>query len=216
MAVIDGIEADQRREQPPVRLGDAGTEEIAAARKPLLQPGEAVEQRGDGLLVGRLRGGETASVDAVVDGLVDAGVEGVDLLAQGFGIIVARPRPDAVEGVAQHADDLGRFVADDGLARLVPQHRHGHPPAVVGLCPAIELVEKAVAVEAVAGGTGAALEGPAAIAHVPVHHRHPDHVLEPLEAAEDEGAMGPGAGQRDVEMVAAGLGREPALAARAG
>ena len=46
--------------------------------------------------------------------------------------------------------------------------------------------------------------------------RHGDDVLQALELAEDDGAVRPGAGERDIEMIAAGLGGKAALALGAG
>src|SRR5690606_25957241 len=38
-----------------------------------------------------------------------------------------------------------------------------------------------------------------------------DHLLQPLEYPEDQGAVGPGAGQRYIQMIAPGLGPEAIL-----
>src|SRR5690606_23532856 len=57
-------------------------------------------------------------------------------------------------------------------------------------------------------------EGPAVLAHEMMHDRYRDQVVELLQLAEDERAVRPGTGQRDVEMVAPGLGLEAAFAAR--
>src|SRR5262249_1482510 len=57
-----------------------------------------------------------------------------------------------------------------------------------------------------------AAEGPAAIALDRLHHRQRDHVRELLETTEDDGAMRPRAGERDVEMIAVALRRKAAVA----
>src|SRR5690554_3615625 len=54
-------------------------------------------------------------------------------------------------------------------------------------------------------------EGPAVLGHQRVDHRHRDHLLQALEYPEDQGTMGPGAGQRYVQMIASGLGPEAIL-----
>src|SRR5690606_2606796 len=77
--VVHGVEADERREEPPVGLGDRVARQPAAPCEPLLEPVERLEQRHDGLLVRLLRGGEAGAVHAVVHGLVDARVERIDL-----------------------------------------------------------------------------------------------------------------------------------------
>ena len=43
-----------------------------------------------------------------------------------------------------------------------------------------------------------------------------DHVFELFQLAEDQRAMRPGAGERNVEVIAAGFGRKTTLAGRAG
>ena len=46
-----------------------------------------------------------------------------------------------------------------------------------------------------------------------MHHRNPDAVLQAFQGADDEGAMGPGAGVGHIEMVAPGGSWETALTA---
>src|SRR6266851_6525845 len=58
--------------------------------------------------------------------------------------------------------------------------------------------------------TGRVFESPAVLAHMPVNDREADHGLQPLQLAEDQGAMRPGTGERDIEMVASRLGGKAA------
>ena len=67
-----------------------------------------------------LRGRETRSVDAVVEVLVNQRIDAVDLFAHRRRIIVRAYVGESAEGVVEHANDLGRFVVDDGAALLVP------------------------------------------------------------------------------------------------
>src|SRR5690606_21539151 len=67
MAVIDRVEAHERREQPPVRLGDPRAREVAAGPEPIVEFVERVEQRDGGLLVRLLRRREARFVNAVID-----------------------------------------------------------------------------------------------------------------------------------------------------
>ena len=60
------------------------------------------------------------------------------------------------------------------------------------------------------------VELPALREHVRLDDRDADRLGQLLQPAEDQRAVRPGAGERDVEMVAAGLGLEAALAGRAG
>ncbi len=106
------------------------------------------------------------------------------------------------------------LVVDDGRALLVPQHRHGGAPAVARIGQRVELVEVGDAVDRVRHHALARRERPSVLRHQPVRHRQADHALQPLEAAEDERAVGPRAGERHVEVIAAGLGLEAALARR--
>ncbi len=59
-------------------------------------------------------------------------------------------------------------------------------------------------------------EGPSVIAHERIDHRHRDRVVELLQPAHDERAMGPRAGERYVQVIAPAFGLEAALAARPG
>ena len=93
-----------------------------------------------------------------------------------------------------------------GLA--VPQHgdadagrRSRNSVLLVGLGEVVEAVDPV--------GVAVAGERPAAIVAVGVQVGDADAVLEALEPVGDDGAMRPGAGQRDVEVIAPGLGREP-------
>ena len=221
VADVDGIEAHQSGEQSPVGLGDLRTDQIALAGEALLHLIQRIEQAPEGPLVGRLTGGEAGAVDAVVDVAIDESVDLVDLLAQGRRVVVGTAGVTAVEGAVEHADDLRGLVVDDGLSLLVPQHRHSDDAGVVGLGPGVDLVHEVETIGTVIAGalerlTTGAGELPARIAHVRVHHRQGNHVLQPLQPAEDQGAMGPGAGVGNVQVITPGLGLEATLATGAG
>ena len=110
------------------------------------------------------------------------------------------------------------MISEDSLltivrSLLVPQHRHGHPAGIARIGRGIELVQVAAAVERVAGGARRRLERPAVLApSASATTETRDDVLQPLQRAEDQRAVRPWAGQRDVEMIAARLGLEAALA----
>ena len=82
VADIDRIEAHQRREQPPVRLGLLRAHEVTVAAKLRLEIVECREQLKERFFVGRLRGREAGTVDAVVHALVDPLVDAIDVGAQ--------------------------------------------------------------------------------------------------------------------------------------
>ena len=72
---IDRVEADERREQPPVGLGDAVADQIALAGQPLFELVERGEKLPERLLIGFLRRREAGAIDAVVDRRVDQRVD---------------------------------------------------------------------------------------------------------------------------------------------
>ena len=206
VVVVDRVEAHQGGEGAPVGLGDARAGQVALPGQTRLQFVEGGEEGVEGFLVGSLAGGEAGLVDAVVDGVVDGLVDGVDGGAQFARIVVLAA---GAEFAVEHADDLGGFVVDDGLALLVPQRRHRHPARVAGVGLGVDLVEAGKPVDDIRDAPGRLGEHPALVAHQGVDHRQPDRVLEPLEGTHDHGAVGPRARQRHVKVVAPGLGLEP-------
>ena len=72
----------------------------------------------------------------------------------------------------------------------------------------------ACAVDRVVYDAVAALEGPAMLGHVPMDDGDGDHFLQPFQRAEDQRPMRPGAGEGDIEMIAARFGLKAGLAAR--
>jgi hypothetical protein len=64
----------------------------------------------------------------------------------------------------------------------------------------------------VLGATVAIPEFPTVFAHVRVDDGKRNRVFEALELAEDQCPVCPGAGQRNIKMIATGLGREAAVA----
>lgn len=108
VAVIDGVEAHQGREEGPIRLGNALPAEVASFGENSFPAVESVKELGNGLVVGVLRSDEARLVDAVVDGLVEFLQRPVHLLAQVFGAeIHLRLRAGhRVKLVVEHADDV--------------------------------------------------------------------------------------------------------------
>src|SRR6185437_9864919 len=78
----------------------------------------------------------------------------------------------------------------------------------------IEFAELACAEDRIGNDARAGIEGPAAFDEEPVDDRERDHALETFQPAEDQGAMRPRAGERDDEVIAAGLRPEAANPAR--
>ncbi len=90
-------------------------------------------------------------------------------------------------------------------------------PEYFGIGGDIDVVQERLrAVDRVRHDAGAGLEGPAvARPSCQFTTESADHALEPFQLAEDQRAMRPGTGVGDVEVIAAGLRLEAALAARA-
>lgn len=108
------------------------------------------------------------------------------------------------------------FVGDDGFALLVPQHRNGDAAGIFKIGFRIDLVEIIGAVECVAGRAILLQESPAVLTHEMMDDGYGDHVFQLLQFAKDQRPVRPGASQRDVEMIAAGLRLETVTAAWAG
>ena len=58
---------------------------------------------------------------------------------------------------------------------------------------------------------GAGIEHPAVLAHMIMDHINADCVLKPLQCAENERAVSPGAGERNIEVIAASFRLEPGI-----
>src|SRR3546814_16181915 len=114
---------------------------------------------------------------------------GVDTAAQVLRIEVEAGAGDGIESRVEHADDLRRLVADDGTAQLVPQHRHGDAPAVVGLCRGIDLVQLRGDVHAVGNRSRSGFEGPDFAAPVPMHYGDREEHLQAHLLRENYGAV---------------------------
>ena len=177
VTVVDRVEADQGGEQAPVCLGQVLAGQVALPAQALFKPVQLAEQVVVGFFVGVLGGREAGPVHAVVHPWVDARVERVDLAMQGLGIQVEGRAGQAIEGAVEHAQDVRRFVADDALLTLVPEHRYRHPAGVVRIVLPVALVEKLQIIQGIAARAGLGVEGPAVLAHQPAHHRNLNDVL---------------------------------------
>ncbi|CAM5550473.1 hypothetical protein SVIOM342S_06727 [Streptomyces violaceorubidus] len=157
VAVVDGVEADQGREQPDLRLRDRVPDQVALPLQPgrqLLQASEHTRARG---LVLLLAGGEARPVHAVVDVLVDPGHHLVDLVAQGPRIQVGCARPVQGGPLRREVEgDLLVVVGDEGPAGHVHHRGHAPPARVAGLPPVVGLAEVADAEDRVAAVPGPA------------------------------------------------------------
>ena len=113
---------------------------------------------------------------------------------------------ERVEGGPEHAEDLAGLVAHDLPRLLVPEHRHGQAFVEVRIGGLVGLAQEVEAVDLI--DELAAAERPAARVAKGIDVRDRDRVLEPFQDPRDHAAMRPGAGERGIEVVAAGRGRE--------
>ena len=84
--------------------------------------------------------GKACFVDAIVQLVVDAGIQVVDLTGQIFGIQAQIRRDHVLERCVEHADDVGAFVVHDHVALGIPQHRHCGAACIVRVSAGIDLV----------------------------------------------------------------------------
>eukprot|EP00053_Salpingoeca_punica_P011092 m.99305 g.99305 ORF g.99305 m.99305 type:complete len:314 (+) comp15584_c0_seq2:134-1075(+) len=107
---VDGVEADERGEEPDVGLGHLGACQVALAGQDCLDTVQRVKELREGLVVGLLLHGKAAAVDAVVDGRVHPLVDCVNLSPQRLRVKVQARLllcgAQCVELRVQHADDL--------------------------------------------------------------------------------------------------------------
>ena len=121
VAVIDGVEADERREQTPIGFGDASANEITLTGERLLQAIERGEQVAERLFVGFLAGRKAGAVNAIVHVLVDERVYLIDRRPQVLGVVVVANRRERVEGRIEHADDFGRTRCSRSSSSACPK-----------------------------------------------------------------------------------------------
>src|SRR5580693_9895739 len=161
MAVIDGVETDERGEQPPVRFGDLTADQITLPRQALFELIESDENGAGGFFVGCLAGGKAGAIDAVIDVRIDEVVDAIDFGAQFRGIVIGAHIGERIEGGIEHADDFGGFVVDDGTALLVPQHRNRHAAGIMRIGEKIDFSKRRLAVDLVARAALGGAEFPA-------------------------------------------------------
>ena len=96
------------------------------------------------------------------------------------------------------------LVIDDGAPLLVPQHGHRDAAGEFRVGRKIDLGKLRFAVDRVRSGAALRAEHPTVSQHQRLDDRHRDCGFQFLELAEDERAMRPRTGQRDIEMITAG------------
>src|SRR5262249_11397195 len=94
----------------------------------------------------------------------------------------------------------------------VRQQRDGDGAGVMRIGDQIDFGEALLVIDEIGNGARTRAEHPALLAHQRLDHGKRNRVLEPLELAEDHGALRPRAGERNVEVITARLGRKAAPA----
>lgn len=134
VAVVDGVEAHERREEAHVGLGDVVADEVATGRQALLEQVEVLPQPAVGLVVGILGAGEAAAVDTVVDVAVDRLADRLDLVGEGSGVEVRRALAVEVAPLGLEVDgDLLEVVRHDSTGGHVHDRGHRDATGVFGV-----------------------------------------------------------------------------------
>src|SRR5262249_344718 len=214
MTVVDGVNPHERGEYAPVRFSQLPPGEETLPRQPFFDLVESLENPVSRFLVSRLAGGETRTINPVIDIGIDHVVDGIDLTAQLSRIIVRALNRECAQSRVEHADDFRRFVNEDRWARLVPQRRDRNRGGVVWIGKQIDFGKRRFAVHRIGRATASSAEFPSSFSVERLGDGDRDGGLELLERAEDQGAMRPGAGRGYVEVIAAGFRGKSAFAGR--
>src|SRR5436190_15048957 len=117
-------------------------DQITLARQALLDLVESLENAVGRLFVGLLAGGKTGAVYAIIDVGVNKLVRSVDFAAEFGWIIIGMNVRERVEGRVEHTDNLGRFIIDDRLPLLIPQHRDRDSSGIMRIGEQIDFGER--------------------------------------------------------------------------
>jgi hypothetical protein len=147
---VDDVEADDGRVEAYIGFGDVFAEVVWSffAFRLGFQVGFGAVERGeelvDGFFVCFLCGGESGFIDAVVDIVVGPVVGGFNFGLQVLGEennIAVLLGKQGIKLCVEHANDLRRFVRDNGVRLLVPEGGDGEAPVVRGIDREVEVSE---------------------------------------------------------------------------
>ena len=150
---VDDVEADDGRVEADVGFGDVFAEVVRAFALFGLrfQVGFGTVKRGeelmDGFFVCFLCGGEAGFIDAVVDIVVGPVVRGFNFGLQILGEknkIAVLLGKQGIKLRVEHANDLRRFVRDNGVRLLVPEGGDGEAPIVRRVDGEVQVAEMGV------------------------------------------------------------------------
>jgi hypothetical protein len=127
MAVIDGVEPNERAKKSPVRLDNAIPKQVSTFRQTLFEFVERFKNSAASNLVRPLARGETRPVNAIVYIIVQKISElrmlGFDIFWKEIQIFVSGK---IVEDIVEHATDVILAIVNYLVRFLVPEHRHSH------------------------------------------------------------------------------------------
>lgn len=114
MSMVNWVESHNGRPETEIGFGQSVSNKVVGLGKDVLDTIEGFEERIDVVLVGGLGGCEAGLVDAVVDGVIDPFVDGVDLSLEVGRVVVdtGLGGDQFVECSVQHSDDLTALVVD--------------------------------------------------------------------------------------------------------
>ncbi len=205
VAVVDGVEPHEGREEADVGLRDRVPDQIAPVPKPLLQPFQPVPQPPVRLVVRLLAARETALVDAVVDVPVHLLGHVVDLVAPLLRIELRRAVPLMSRPLAAQVErDLREVVGHHRAGGDVDDRGHGDPARVGGVPPEERLLEPFDPEDRVPA-VRVQVEGPTALVVHGPRDAHRQDVLQAHEAPDDRGPVRPRARAGDDQPVPSGL-----------
>ena len=217
---VDWVKAHNGGVETNVGFGKLVSVQVGASvRQHLLNAIERVKERGDVGFVRFLGGSETALVDAVVDVRVDPFVESVDVGTVFFGVVgdtAVLFGEELVEGGVKVADELARFVVDNGVELGVPNDGDGAALRILGVSSKVETSNAllvlltgdvvACAGDAETSGLFVRKETPTFSAKERVHdmdRKKVGNLVHSFELANDQSTVGPGTGECYDKMVAA-------------
>ncbi|QGW33453.1 hypothetical protein MAA44156_03270 [Mycobacterium avium subsp. avium] len=207
VAVVDGVEPGQGGEQPHVGLGDGVAHQVSPIGQPIAHPVQRGEQPVVGRLVGLLRTGEAAPVHTVVDFGVHPLVHLIDLGAQPLGVQLGRT-------VAVVCGPLRRQIQRH-LREVVGHHRPGPDVHDGGHRDALGVAGEPLEVGVLQPGNledrvdaaGIEIERPAALVVGGAAKANGQNTFQAQQPAHDDRPVGPRAGARHDQPIAAGLDR---------
>jgi hypothetical protein len=214
MAMVDRVEANQRHEEPPVRFKRQIAKEVSPVRQHFFQLIERFKEQIGSLFVGTLSGGKPRAIDPVVDVFVDQLVESIDCGSMLCRVKIQARLGQGIEFAVQDSQEIVIGIIDNPSRSRVPKHRHGDAALVRWICGKVGFRKKIKPIHGIFRVAGSLSKSPASIITNRIDHCHPDHVLKPLQVADDNRPVRPWTGPGNIQMVPSRFRRELRLTVR--